>query len=702
MRVCPKCYELYGPDTESCPVDSEPTERFEDLLIGRTLGPYVIQSILGEGGMGVVYKGEHPTIGRTVALKVLRPELSLRDNIVTQFVQEARSVNTIGHSNIVNIYDFGKTPFGSFYIVMEYLDGGTIRALVDQQQVLPLKLVRTVVRGVGAALAAAHAKGFVHRDVKPENIMLVQQRGKDFVKLLDFGIVKLLTDPSDSSKTLVGGALGTPEYMSPEQLDQEALDHRTDVYSLAVVAYEALTGTLPFPGRTGVEVREQQLSRTPAPPSVMRGELQLSRRMDAALLWGLNQNPANRCTSVADFLTAFEDGYQSTLKGEGGAPRVTAPVPPAPAPAPTPAPRRRPVLLAGGVLIGLVAVICGVVIALKIAPGVTPGPQPDPQVKAQPRAPVKPDSAAAAVARPTPTRVSEAQAVELAQARVLQGLRAAEPETRRTTLELLAHVGRPLLTRQLMAAMADPDLSVRRAAVTTIGALGAKEALPALRKAHRESMGFMAIYLATAMARLGDARGLRYLQAQLKAPKNVYHKKTVLKALGLVGDPAARAWRKFLDQSQVVDTKVRIEAMGYLAALGEQEAIKWLRRAARDKDWTARIDAAVALSAVDQALSRKVLRQAMKAATGPQRARAACILAQIGDTSHLKALIEFAGKQNVDLRTRTQCTLALGYAPQEGTTVALVGALEDQEARVATAAAVALLRQRYNVVKQKQ
>ena len=132
MRVCPTCFSLFGPDQMVCPKDSTATESHIDVLIGKNLGAYVVRSLIGEGGMGVVYAGEHPTLGKRVALKVLRPELSLRDDIVERFVQEARAVNTIGHSNIVNIYDFGRTPFGSFYIVMEYLDGVTLRSLIER------------------------------------------------------------------------------------------------------------------------------------------------------------------------------------------------------------------------------------------------------------------------------------------------------------------------------------------------------------------------------------------------------------------------------------------------------------------------------------------------------------------------------------------------------------------------------------------
>ena len=673
MRVCPHCFALYGPENESCPKDGQATQKFEDVLIGRTLGPYIVKSILGEGGMGVVYSGEHPTIGRKVALKVLRPELSLRDNIVDQFVQEARSVNTIGHANIVNIYDFGKTPFGSFYIVMEYLNGQTLRTLLDAEGPQPLSRVRSLVRGVGAALSAAHAKGYIHRDVKPENIMLVQRRGKEFVKLLDFGIVKLLTDPS--GKTQIGGALGTPQYMSPEQLDLKPLDHRTDIYSLSIVAYEALTGKLPYDGQSDSEVRQQQLTRTPPPPSVCRKEETLSRKLDAAIFWALSLDPANRCATVVDFLTGFEDGYQSTLSGDPG-----------PGARPARGGRSR---VAIAVVLGLLAVACGVIIALVIQ---SQARQPDPA----PRAGVvhKPD---ASPAQTPDAGTSTAELLAVAQAKVLEGLRSEDVEVRREAVTLLGRLKRPLLTNQLLGALADADLSVRRAAAQTLAQMGHKDAIPALARAHKESMGFMAIYYATALAQLGHAGGTTYLKKQLKSPKNTFQKKAVLRALGKLGHPSARAWKEFLGGSNVVSAELRIEGQGYLAALGDKQAIAWLKQAIREKGWPARILAAEALAAVDPDHVKPVLRQALTRAPAPQRVAAAARLAHFGDATSFKTLVEFADARNIE--QRVQCTLALGYLPGVRTKTTLSRGLRDSNRRVAMAAAVAFLRQRYRISK---
>ena len=676
MRVCPRCNSLYGSEQETCRQDGVATRRFEDVLIGQTLGPYLVGSILGEGGMGVVYAGEHPTIGRKVALKVLRPELSLRDNIVDQFTEEARSVNTIGHANIVNIYDFGKTPFGSFYIVMEYLNGQTLRDIMDSEGPQPLGRVRTMVRGVGAALSAAHAKGYVHRDVKPENIMIIEQRGQEFVKLLDFGIVKLLSD-QPSAVTHLGGAVGTPEYMSPEQLDMRTVDHRADIYSLSVVTYEAITGTLPYPGKTFAEIKERQLTSSPPPPSVCRQDLAISRKLDAAIFWAFSGDVDNRCTTVVDFLTAFEDGYQSTIRG---ADEPVAATPSVGGPS-----RGKFALVAA---LGVLLAACGLVVALVIS---KPDSPPAPAKGAAPSAEVKPKTEVAPE-KATKNLTAE-EAVKVAQARLLEGLRSDSAEARRETVRLMGKLSRPLLTRQIITCLGDEDRPVRRFAARTLASMGARDAMAPLRKAHKESMGFHAIYYATALARLGDDAGLAYLKQQLKKPKNAIQHKTLLRALGKLGDPGARAWRKLLDESKFATDAIRIEGNGYLARLGDKAALAWLEQATREKAWPARIRAAEAMGAVDRARALPVLRQGVTQAPGVHRAAAAAILARFGDASSLKTLLEFAGAR--DVKTRAKCTLALGYMPGERTLAKLSKALRDTEEEVALAAAVALLMQHY-------
>ena len=214
--------------------------------IGMDVGGYVIDGELGRGGMGVVYAATHPIIGKRAAIKVLKPSLSKNPATVERFLQEARSVNQIGHPNIVDIFAFGSLPDGRRYLVMDLLQGESLRARVKRGP-LHVREAASVLDEIASALIAAHDKGFVHRDLKPDNVFLVANPGRIDVRLLDFGLAKLLPTAVNlrAFRTATGAQLGTPDYMSPEQLRGSNVDARTDVYALGVVAFEILTGKRP-------------------------------------------------------------------------------------------------------------------------------------------------------------------------------------------------------------------------------------------------------------------------------------------------------------------------------------------------------------------------------------------------------------------------------------------------------------------------
>ena len=217
-------------------------------LVGATLGNYRISKLLGQGGMGSVYLGEHLLIGRKVAVKVLDPQVASHPEVVSRFFVEARAVNEIRHPNIVEVTDLG-THEGRPFIVMEYLQGETIEDRIARVKRLDPEDCVAIVRQVASALGAAHQVGMVHRDLKPANIMLCDHPDyPDFVKVLDFGIAKLLraTHPA-RHQTVLGSLLGTPGYMSPEQcLGDVQLDHRSDIYSLGVILFLIVSGRPPF------------------------------------------------------------------------------------------------------------------------------------------------------------------------------------------------------------------------------------------------------------------------------------------------------------------------------------------------------------------------------------------------------------------------------------------------------------------------
>ncbi|HVZ73156.1 MAG TPA: serine/threonine-protein kinase [Polyangia bacterium] len=275
------------------------------IELGQTVGNYRIASKIGEGGMGTVYLAEHPVIGRKAALKVIDPKHSRNADVVARFVNEATAISRIGHEHIVEVTDFGRTPKGDFYFIMEYLEGETLADVIAREAPLDPARAIGIAAQIADALAAAHASGVIHRDLKPDNIHLVT-RGEDtaFVKVLDFGLAKLVHDDGSPTKTRAGMIMGTPYYMSPEQCQgAPGLDARADVYSLGVVLFEMLTGKLPFGGGGYAEVFMKQISmRAPVASSLVSS---VPRELDALLHKALDKNPDARFQTMKEFRDAL-------------------------------------------------------------------------------------------------------------------------------------------------------------------------------------------------------------------------------------------------------------------------------------------------------------------------------------------------------------------------------------------------------------
>ena len=312
-----------------------------DLLIGQTVGNYLVKQRLGEGGMGAVYLAEHPTIGKKVALKVLHAEFATNTEVVERFFNEAKAVNSIAHPNIVDIVDYGVIqtgPRGSdqlVYFIMEYLSGQTLAQVIRAEAPLPPERALTIALQVADALAASHRAGIVHRDLKPDNIILGQRgREQDFVKLLDFGIAKLTSDGRTGNRTRTGIVLGTPAYMSPEQCEGSAkVDHRTDIYALGICLYEMLVGRVPFIGEGYGEILVQHLTQKPIEPSRYR---MMSPHVEQVVLKALEKRPEMRYPTMDEMIRALADpvGYVESHGGvQGFLQRTltpsTAPLPPA-------------------------------------------------------------------------------------------------------------------------------------------------------------------------------------------------------------------------------------------------------------------------------------------------------------------------------------------------------------------------------------
>lgn len=263
------------------------------------MGQYTLKRKLGAGGMGEVWLAEHSLLKRPCAVKFIRPELAANPSNAARFTREVQAVTALSHVNTVRVYDYGQADDGSFYFVMEYLDGPTLEDLVKTSGPLPAGRVVHLLRQVCGALAEAHTAGLVHRDLKPGNVIVATLGGqKDVAKLLDFGLVHDLAD-TDDRLTRIGMVLGTPAYMCPEQAAGEAaVDARGDIYSLGAVAFFALTGRPPFDGKTTGQLLAAH--RSEPPPSLVALRPDLPADLAASIARCLSKQPADRFQSVAE------------------------------------------------------------------------------------------------------------------------------------------------------------------------------------------------------------------------------------------------------------------------------------------------------------------------------------------------------------------------------------------------------------------
>ncbi|CAM4227586.1 serine/threonine-protein kinase [Corallococcus exiguus] len=300
-----------------------------DPLIGLKLGEYELRSRIGVGGMGLVYDGIQPLIGKRVAVKVLRPELAHSSEQVARLLAEARAVNAIRHRGIIDIFGFGQLPDGRQYIVMEYLDGQPLDAILAEKGRLPVPEALSLLDEVLAALGAAHGAGVVHRDLKPSNIFLVRQPdGTRYVKLLDFGLAKRGEGPTvRTAQTRTDMVVGTPEYMAPEQARGQSVGPMTDLYAMGVVTFEIITGRLPFIGSSPVDLLMKHVEARPPRPSEFVPDLPPA--VDAFILQMLTKDPETRPNS-ADALRQHLSKLRRTLRATRTNPTAPAPVEPAP------------------------------------------------------------------------------------------------------------------------------------------------------------------------------------------------------------------------------------------------------------------------------------------------------------------------------------------------------------------------------------
>jgi tRNA A-37 threonylcarbamoyl transferase component Bud32 len=314
---CPSCQTEVADSQKFCPscgtalAPAGGSEAGPDVMIGQTLGgKYTVVRLLGEGGMGAVYEGEQQlgTTKRKVAVKTLHPHLSRDPKIKARFEREVGTIAELEHPNTIQVFDFGSTGDGILYIVMEFLHGKSLADTLEKEGAMQPQRVGHIMEQVCGSLAEAHGRGIVHRDLKPDNVVLVERAGKkDFVKVLDFGIAKRSReeDKNEQKLTQQGMVLGTPPYMSPEQFTGKPIDARSDIYSLGVMAYEMLTGKLPFKADTAWEWASQHMTANPIPIESLAEGMRAPEPMRAAIRRALAKAPEDRFQDVKDFSDAF-------------------------------------------------------------------------------------------------------------------------------------------------------------------------------------------------------------------------------------------------------------------------------------------------------------------------------------------------------------------------------------------------------------
>lgn len=322
VKKCNQCGRTYTEDISYCLDDGKPLVEVE-TMIGKVIdGRYRLDSLIGKGGMGDVYRATHVHIDSEFAVKLLKPEFVANETAIRRFRLEARAAGRIQHPNAVRVTDFGVSPENIVYLVMDLISGHSLRNLMGSEA--PMDFARTVgiVRQVCAAVDAAHRSGVIHRDIKPDNILIEKDQRGETVKVLDFGIAKLReAQTSDLYLTQAGTIIGTPQYMSPEQCQGKEIDSRSDIYSIGIILYEMLTGKVPFDAVASLQVVYMQLNETPPPlgeaaPHVPEPLVRVVER-------ALNKKPEDRPSTAQQ----LSDELKRALEESEGHPVVSAPDP---------------------------------------------------------------------------------------------------------------------------------------------------------------------------------------------------------------------------------------------------------------------------------------------------------------------------------------------------------------------------------------
>ncbi|MCA9524380.1 MAG: protein kinase [Myxococcales bacterium] len=322
MKICETCHKQFSDEgLATCPDDGGRLFVVgADPLIGQTIdGRFVIDALIGSGGMGRVYLAHQASVERPVALKVLRADISENPLDLTRFFREAKAASKLNHPNSITVHDFGQGGNGLLYLVMEWVDGEMLRHRLRQRGRMSVEETLEIAIQICHALEAAHDLGIVHRDLKPDNIMLCEKSGyRNFVKVLDFGLAKLRLVDGESVRTRSGVICGTPQYMSPEQARGDDVDGRSDIYALGVILYELLCGVPPFRAESASMLLVQQIQDDPIPLS--RNDVEVPRPLERVVMRCLAKNRAHRPQTAAELRRQLEELTASLSGGRAAAP----------------------------------------------------------------------------------------------------------------------------------------------------------------------------------------------------------------------------------------------------------------------------------------------------------------------------------------------------------------------------------------------
>jgi len=711
MLICTSCRKLLKADAGRCPVDGAAVEIVETLPKDARLGAYRIDRVLGEGGMGFVYEATHEVLNRRTAIKMLRPELAVHTQIVTRFLNEAKAVNLIDHQNIVNVYDYGDNQDGSVYFVMEYLEGETLDDLMRKRQPMSVPLLLHLFGQVAKALAAAHAKQIVHRDLKPANVYVVPREDNPFfVKLLDFGIAQLRGAGAVQGLTMAGQVMGTPQYMSPEQISGGTVDARTDVWALGVMMYRAATGQAPFKGEEFAELADKILHHVPPPAGQL---VALPASLSALITSCLELRLDARCPSIAAVIEGLDrvkhelrlddDQLLDAVVAEAG---VLGENLPAGKRAYTrnsiaasdPRYQVAPGLLERGVNVARPSrlgafVVLGVVLAglgggayamfgrtkaIEVGPtNGSSGPGPDVvQVK------------------PPPTLEQLILAGDLAEAhkRAAQDLLAAiehgSLQDQGFAVDALGMArvkqGAPLLYQALKAS--SPDVLVK--AAHALADLGLPDAAPKLRAALSGAGGKVSVELAAALFRLGDKDARAALLRALEDPGQ---RLIAAAALADAADDGGRAVLIDLIETMPHEREAWRRAAGALLKLGDANARKLLEAELAQPEPLRSVGAAALLARARDANARDQLVRAVADPDFTRRGEAALALARLGDRRAADWIPDGSASGDAEQRAFAAAICGLLGADAAAHTKALAAATNDKVPSVRMSAEAAVL-----------